>query len=96
MKQLIDALADYISVLADSLRTTTRSEDRLAYTKHLAQAAILFSLVQHSATHELIVELIRSEQRAYGWSCLSASEGEAAESAFVKLVKLFEEQQYRL
>ena len=89
MDQLTDTLANYIAVLADSLNKTSQPEDRSSYVRHLSEAAILFSLLHRGASFERLEENIKSEQRNFGWSYLSGSEGEAAETAFAELVNVF-------
>jgi hypothetical protein len=42
MEIISDALAKYIEVLSDSLSRTSHAQDRPKYTRHLAQAAVLF------------------------------------------------------
>jgi hypothetical protein len=86
---LLNRLAEYVSVLSKSLEGTKRSEDRSAYTTHLAGAAVIFQhLMQANFTkaHERLL----AEQQAYGRSFLDGEAGQAAEAAFVRLVTFFE------
>ncbi len=84
MKNITDALAQYITVLADSYDRTSRAEDRPLYLHHLAEAAIIFSLIHQGTSQEAIEEKLASERHGFGWNYLSGPEGDAAERAFVQ------------
>lgn len=92
MQNVLSALAKYISVLDASLSRTTYASERPLYTLHLAQAAVLFSLVQRGASPEAVREKFAEEERAFGWSYLSGSEGEKAEAAFQAVVQTIDAQ----
>ena len=85
VQTVADALAEYIAVLADSLHKTSRTEDRPRYVEHLAEAAVLFSLVHRGAPRHVWEAKVHQEQRAFGLGFLSGLEGKAAESAFAAL-----------
>ncbi len=87
-QELIDALAKYIGVLTEGASRTSRAEDRLLYTKHLAEAAIVFTLIHQDAPPQQVRDKVVQERRAFGWGYLSGSEGEAAEAAFQEFAKL--------
>ncbi|MDQ3650653.1 MAG: hypothetical protein M3458_10370 [Acidobacteriota bacterium] len=89
-KKIEDALARYISVLADSLRQTSHANDRHAYVAHLAEAAIMFALVHRGEPLSTLKEKMAAEGRSYGWGYLQGSEGEAAEGAFNEFAALVE------
>ena len=85
MQKITDALAEYIKVVSDSLNETSHAADRLCYVKHLAEAAVIFSLVHRGASCGEVEAKVRQEQRIYGRGYLSGSEGAAAEAAFAAL-----------
>jgi hypothetical protein len=89
MPSILDALATYVSVLDHSAEHTHRAEDRLAYAKHLAAAARMFSAA-HTRSFAELKTIVASERRAYGWAFLSDAEGEAAEKAFNEFANLVE------
>jgi hypothetical protein len=76
-----EAVATYIDALAHSRDECTRSEDRLAYTKHLAAAAEM-SAAAHSDDLPKLLALVASEGHGFGWSYLSGEAGAKAERAF--------------
>jgi hypothetical protein len=78
---LSSALARYIGVLAVSADATSHAEDRVIYTKHLADAARMFAEL-HAGRISVLRELVESERHGYGWGYLSGDTGAAAESAF--------------
>jgi hypothetical protein len=84
---VIHALAQYIRVLTDSAGRTSKAEDRMAYTKHLAEAAIMFSLAHAGDAHQL-ADKVAQERHTFGWGYLSGPEGEAAEAAFQQFAAL--------
>jgi hypothetical protein len=77
----LDALADYVAVLAASAHLNTRKDDRQLYEMHLARAALMFVAAHGHDGHELL-RLIEEERRGYGWSFLPGDEGDRAETAF--------------
>lgn len=87
-QKLTDALAKYVGVLMESANQTSRVEDRLLYTKHLAEAAIMFTLIHQDAPPQQVRDKVVRERRAFGWGYLSGIEGEAAEGAFQEFAKL--------
>jgi hypothetical protein len=89
VKQLLPALSRYISVLENSASKTTRAEDRVAYTKHLAEAARMFRAAQDGAMADL-KDLVASERNHYGRSFLYGESGSKAEAAFNEFAKLVE------
>lgn len=80
--QRLDALANYIEVLAASSRDTTTAGDRPRYRAHLAAAAEMFSAIHLEDAPERLKMLIQSEERSYGVDFLSGDCGERATSAF--------------
>ena len=89
MNPLIDALAIYIEVLAQSSRATSCSEDRIVYTKHLAAAAEIFTCL-HSGRLPNAKELVSGQRHAFGRGYLSGDEGSAATAAFDSFATLVE------
>ena len=87
---LLDDLAEYVSVLSASLEKTKHAQDRSAYQGHLAAAASIFQALRQS-NFQRARQQVASEERNFGWSFLSGEEGSAAETAFVRFKKLFEE-----
>ena len=87
---LLDDLAEYISVLSASLEKTKHAQDRSAYEQHLAAAALIFQNLRQS-NFQQARQQVASEERNFGWSFLLGEEGSAAEAAFVRFKKLFEE-----
>ncbi|MDD5543472.1 MAG: hypothetical protein PHX83_09885 [Acidobacteriia bacterium] len=87
MKNLEDSVANYIFVLAECREKTHRAEDRDRYTRHLAQAAVMFSILRKGAALEEFNRIVAEEQRSYGWDYLSDEPGRAAEEAFARFVK---------
>jgi hypothetical protein len=88
---LLDDLAEYVSVLSTSSEKTTRAEDRSAYLGHLAAAALIFQRLQRSNLPEA-KELVVTQQQAYGRSFLDGEEGKAAEAAFTRFARSFAQQ----
>lgn len=89
MSDLSTALAEYISTLAASADRASRAEDRPIYTRHLAEAALMFSDL-HSGSHGTLRERIESERHSYGWGYLTGDAGAAAEAAFDAFARLVE------
>ena len=89
-KKIEDALAHYIGVLSDSLRQTSRANDRHVYMAHLAEAAIMFASVHRGEPLSMLKERVAAEVRSYGWGYLEGAEGDAAEGAFRELAALVE------
>ena len=87
---LLDDLAEYISVLSASLEKTRHAQDRSVYEQHLAAAASIFQSMRQSNFHQAR-QHVATEKRNFGWSFLSGEEGRAEEVAFVRFEKLFEE-----
>lgn len=80
---LFDDLAEYVNVLSTSMEKTRRAEDRSAYLRHLAAAALIFQRLQQSNLPEAR-EQVLAEQQAYGRSFLDGEEGKTAEAAFTR------------
>ena len=87
---LLNSLAEYVGVLSKSLERTKRAEDRSAYTSHLAGTALVFQCVVQSDLSKARERLL-DEQQAYGRSFLDGEAGQAAEAAFARLVRSFEQ-----
>ncbi len=85
---LINAVAEYISVLGVSLNNTNYAEDRNIYKNHLAHAALMFVCINRNEIKKA-KELIEQEQRSYGWGYLSGDYGEAAHNAWAEFQKVF-------
>jgi len=79
------ALAEYVSALSKSEGTTSRSEDRVTYQRHLASAAVMFAAI-HQGDVLRLKEIVDGETRAFGWGYLSGDEGSAAEAAWTRFV----------
>jgi hypothetical protein len=92
MNQLIDALATYIEALERSARATTRAEDRVTYTNHLAAAAQIFARL-HSGCLSGAKEIVSAQRHAFGWGYLSGEEGAVAETAFDRFATMIESSQ---
>jgi hypothetical protein len=88
MDEIRSAIAEYIFVLRDSLANCHRAEDRDKYNRHLAAAAMMLAEVCQGYPMDKLLERLKQEERSYGWDYLSYKEGEAAEEAFSKIVKL--------
>jgi len=84
---LLDDLAEYVSVLSTSMEKTRRAEDRSAYLGHLAAAALIFQHLQQSNLPEAKEQVV-TEQQAYGRSFLDG-EGKVAEAAFSRFTRSF-------
>ena len=85
---LLDDLAEYVSVVSTSMDKTKRAEDRSAYVQHLAAAALIFQSLQQSNLPKALEE-VAAEQQAFGRSFLDGEEGTATEAAFTRLAGLF-------
>jgi hypothetical protein len=85
---LLDDLAEYVSVLSTSMEKTRRAEDRSAYLGHLAAAALIFQHLQQSNLPEAKEQVV-TEQQAYGRSFLDGEEGKVAEAAFSRFTRSF-------
>jgi hypothetical protein len=84
------ALAQYISVLGTSMSNTNWTEDRVKYQKHLAEAALMFAVIQKDDSVQKLKDLVAAERHNYGWDYLHGSLGNTAESAFDIFAKLVE------
>jgi hypothetical protein len=84
---LLDDLAEYVNVVSGSMDRTRRAEDRSAYVRHLAAAALIFQSLQQSDFAKA-VEQVADEARAFGWSFLDGEEGRATEAAFARFAEL--------
>ena len=62
---LLDDLAEYVSVLSTSMEKTRRAEDRSAYLGHLAAAALIFQHLQQSNLPEATVNDKVVKSQAY-------------------------------
>ena len=89
MRDLKNALAQYVRVLADSAGSTTYANDRNLYQAHLAEAARIFADLQEGHL-DSVRGRIAGERRAFGWSFLAGPEGEAAERAWHAFASLVE------
>jgi len=89
MNSIENKIAEYVNILCDSLDKTTHANDRLTYTKHLAEAARWFGMINRGVSKEKLRKQILQEERNFGWGFLSGSEGESVEKAFAELVKYF-------
>jgi hypothetical protein len=81
-RDLEDALASYLAVLAGSAEETSSAENRAAYTKHLAAAAQMFVALRHERSLVRLQEIVDAERRALGWGYLGGDEGAKAEAAW--------------
>ena len=81
MSTVLDALANYLQVLASSADTTPRAEERRLYEMHLALGARMFVAAARQQPSDL-AKLVQAERRNYGWSFLPGDEGDRAERAF--------------
>ena len=81
---LLDDLAEYIDVVSTSMDKTKRAEDRSAYVRHLAAAALIFQSLQQSNLPKAR-EQVAVEQQAFGRSYLDGEEGSATEAAFTSI-----------
>jgi len=55
------ALAEYVSALSKSEGTTSRSEDRVTYQRHLASAAVMFAAI-HQGDVLRLKEIVDGER----------------------------------
>ena len=85
---LLDDLAEYVKVLSASMDSTRRAEDRSAYVRHLAAAALIFQSLQR-LNFAKAVEHVALEEQAFGRSFLDGEEGRVAEAAFARFAELF-------
>src|SRR5882762_2284706 len=83
---LLDDLAEYVDVVSTSMDKTRRAEDRPAYVRHLAAAALIFQSLQQSNLPRAL-EQVAAEEQAFGRSFLDGEAGSAAEAAFARLAK---------
>jgi hypothetical protein len=90
MEELERALAEYISVLQSSSKTTNRAEDRPRYQQHLAEAALMYAALKKDRSVKKLKELVASERHGYGWDYLDGPAGDEAEAAFNVFAKLVE------
>jgi hypothetical protein len=89
---LLNDIAEYISVLSASLEKANSVQDRSAYERHLAAAASIRESLRQ-CNFQQARQQVASEERDFGWSFLPGEEGRAAESAFVHFKRLFEQKQ---
>jgi hypothetical protein len=90
---VIQALTDYVRLLEQGAESTTRAELRSQYRDRLAQAARLFAaLSEPRPDWEKARAIVADEERAVGWSYLPGGNGEAAESASLRVRKLIREE----
>ena len=87
---ILNALTDYVTVLEDSVGTTSFANDRPIYQRHLAAAATIYAMVHRGASPSKLKEKVAEERHAYGWGYLQGNEGDAAESAFHKFATFVE------
>ena len=80
-------LGDYVRILNDSLTKTNRAEDRTAYLRHLASAALFFESAQRAEWGQL-KERLDHERADFGRGFLAGEPGEVAERAFNDLFTL--------
>jgi hypothetical protein len=78
---LLDALAQYIRVLAASMQKA--QDPSFLYVDHLAAAALIFQSL-HRSDFQQALRQVAEEQRQYGWSFLPGEEGGATEAAFAR------------
>ncbi len=89
---LLNNLAEYISVLSASLEKANNVQDRSVYERHLAAAASIRQSLRQSDFHQASQQ-VANEERNFGWSFLPGEEGKAAEAAFMRFKKLFDREQ---
>jgi hypothetical protein len=87
---LLQALANYIQILAEASEQTHRAEDRPRYTAHLAAAAQMFVAAYQDS--KMLQKLLEDERRAHGWSYLADEAGARAERAFNEFATCVERQ----
>jgi len=75
VKEIKAALANYISILSNSLSQTHRTEDRPKYIGHLAQAAVMSGLIHGGAKISEMEEVLLQERQSYGRDYLSVRVG---------------------
>ena len=94
MSTWLPLVVPYIRVLADALDTTSHASDRPQYEAHLAQSARLVEILASGGGKDSVDRWIAGEEHRYGWTHLSASQGDAASSAFVELVDALRREGY--
>ena len=87
MEQAREALLVYIRALDVARETTNKPEERVAYTKHLAEAARIAAALELGAA-EPLVTLVQTEQRSHGWNYLAGDHGDRASAAFGAFCRL--------
>ena len=87
---VMDDLAQYINVLSTNMEKAKHTQDRSFYVGHLAAAALIFKSLQQS-NFEQARQQIATEKRNFGWSFLPGEEGSAAEAAFARFTKSFDD-----
>ncbi|MDO8772341.1 MAG: hypothetical protein Q7K57_27295 [Burkholderiaceae bacterium] len=86
-----DLASQYKEALVAGAKLAPPSEHDL-YSLHLREFDLLCSLVDSGAPSETIAAKISSERRAFGWSYLSGTHGERAETAFHAFAAALESQ----
>jgi len=85
----MEALGEYVSVLARCARVATAKSDLHLYQLHLADAARMLAAIREGDEMRL-AEVLWQNHRAFGTSYLSGDEGETACSAMMKFAKFAE------
>jgi hypothetical protein len=82
MEEITNKLADYILVLSEALEKDNYANNRPMYTKHLAAGAVMLALLQKNKNLAEIVDLVKQENRNYGWSYIKGPYGEIIGTAW--------------
>ena len=85
LANLETALADYVFALSKSTDTTSRTEDRATYERHLVSVEVMLAAI-HQGDVLRLKQIVDDETRAFGWGYLSGDEGSVAEAAWTRFV----------
>jgi hypothetical protein len=80
--EVLRALADYASVLADCLAHCSSPGDRASYVNALAFVGILLGRINDEEPLSAIEALVEAEDKNFGWTYLSEADAKVAEEAW--------------
>lgn len=87
--EITSLLAEYILALHRGLEATHQTEERPQYTRHLAEAALIFAYLHHDDL-ESAKRIVAGEIRSFGWSFLTGETGDQAVNSFWTLARSLE------
>jgi hypothetical protein len=88
--EILRALADYASVLADELAHCSREQDKPSYVNALAFAGILLGKINDDEPYSVLKELVEAEEKNFSWNYLTGDDGKIAEEAWAVFRRAFE------